>query len=311
VRYAIGIDLGATHARIAVVDEKGNFLSRSSEITEKAQGPNGIVNQMTRMIHSLLEKHESIVGIGIGVASPVNLKEGSMVNPPNFPYKVIPLVEPIKREFKLPTYLHNDCNAAVLGEKKFGAGKNLKNLVYITLSTGIGGGIYTNNNKLLLGKDGSAGEIGHFIIDFEGKLKCGCGKRGHWEAYCSGENIPNFVRLLMKENKNLAMKFKHEEITAKMMYNLAKQGDKLALEVVDRIGRLNAIGVANVINAYDPSLITIGGSITLNNKKLVMEPIKRYVIDYTINRVPKIMITPLGEDIVLYGAVTMVFYPNF
>lgn len=310
MKYAIGIDLGATHTRIAVVDEKGNFLSRSSEITEKTQGPKGIINQMTKMIRSLLQKHEGVVGIGIGVASPVNLKEGSMVNPANFPYKVIPLVEPIKREFKLPTHLHNDCNAAVLGEKKFGAGKNLENLVYVTLSTGIGGGIYIND-KLLLGKDGSAGEIGHFIIDFKGKLKCSCGKRGHWEAYCSGENIPNFVRLLMKENKNLAMRFKNKEITAKMICDLAKEGDKLASEVVDRIGRLNAIGVANVINAYDPSLITIGGSIALNNKKLVVEPIRRYVGDYTINRVPKIMITPLGEDTVLYGAVATVFYPNF
>lgn len=310
MKYAIGIDLGATHTRIAVVDEKGNFLSRSSEITEKTQGPKGIINQMTKMIRSLLQKHEDVVGIGIGVASPVNLKEGSMVNPANFPYKVLPLVEPIKREFKLPTHLHNDCNAAVLGEKKFGAGKNLENLVYVTLSTGIGGGIYIND-KLLLGKDGSAGEIGHFIIDFKGKLKCSCGKRGHWEAYCSGENIPNFVRLLMKENKNLAMRFKNKEITAKMICDLAKEGDKLASEVVDRIGRLNAIGVANVINAYDPSLITIGGSIALNNKKLVVEPIRRYVGDYTINRVPKIMITSLGEDTVLYGAVATVFYPNF
>lgn len=200
-----------------------------------------------------------------------------------------------------------------MGEHEFGAGKNLKNLVYVTLSTGIGGGVYADNN-LLLGKDGNAVEIGHMIIDPEGKLKCGCGKKGHWEAYCSGRNIPNFVRLVLREKfkvKN-SLLFKQvgkdlSKLTTELLFNCARAGDKLALQLVEEIGKLNAIGFTNLINAYDPELITVGGGLALNNPKLILDSIKKYVEDYL--RVPEIKITPLGERIVLYGAAAAVFNP--
>jgi len=214
----------------------------------------------------------------------------------------------------LPVYILNDCVTAVVGEHHFGIGKNIDNLVYITLSTGIGGGVYVDSH-LLIGKDGNAHEIGHIVIDYEGRLVCGCGKRGHWEAYCSGKNIPNFVRLLLRDKAEKAEKsplFKlanEGTLTAKDVFDAAKRGDSFAREVVKEIGRLNAIGFANVTNVYDPELITVGGSVALNNPKLVLEPIKRYINEYVINRPPRIEITPLGGDIVLLGALALVFYP--
>ncbi|MFB0504023.1 MAG: ROK family protein, partial [Candidatus Bathyarchaeia archaeon] len=191
-----------------------------------------------------------------------------------------------------------------------------ENLAYVTISTGIGGGVYVDGH-LLMGKDRNAAEIGHFTIDYEGALLCGCGKRGHWQAYCSGKGIPNYVKLLLKEKKpeelrgcllQEATDRDRCDITAKTLYDAAKAGDQISKDLVGKIGVLNAIGFACVVDAYDPSLIAVGGAITLNNTGLVIDPIKRHVQEHTRNRVPEIIITPLGEDIVLYGALATVFH---
>ena len=135
---------------------------------------------------------------------------------------------------------------------------------YITISSGIGGGIFVDNH-LLRGKDGNATEIGHFTIDFEGRMICGCGRRGHWEAYCSGIGMPNYARFLLREfskekferKSSMLVKKVHsnrEKITSKMIFDAAKAGDKTSIEIVEKVGILNAIGFASVIDAYDSSL---------------------------------------------------------
>jgi len=318
-RLAFGIDIGGTTIRVTLGDDKGNILARLSERTEIRKGSEGISKQIIRMIQSIKVegfKIEEAKGIGIGSAGPLDLKRGGLMKPTNIPYDFVPLVEPLERELALPTRILNDCTTAVKGEKFFGAGKNLQNLVYVTLSTGIGGGGYVDGN-LLIGKDGNAAEIGHFTIDFEGRLTCGCGKRGHWEAYCSGKDMPKYVRLLLEEKKreevgnSLLMKMANNDlkrITVENLFNAAKAGDPISKEIVERIGFLNAIGFACVVDAYDPSLITVGGSVALKNTSLVIDPIRQHITEHTRNRVPEIMITPLGEDVVIYGALANVFY---
>ncbi len=317
-RLAVGIDVGATNIKIVLGDETGQILARHSEKTEKNKGPENISNQLIRMVHSLQDEYpkaKNIVRIGIGSAGPLDLKKGGLMKPTNMPYDFVPLVKPLEDAFKLPTYLLNDCAVGVMGEKYFGAGKEHKNMVYITISTGIGGGVYVDDH-LLIGKDGNAHEIGHFTIDSMGSLQCGCGKKGHWEAYCSGSGIPNYVRVLLKHRKHQGLKasllYKAvngdlEKLTAKILYDTAKAGDPLCIGLVEDIGRLNAIGFACVIDAYDPSLITIGGAVALNNADLVVDPIKRYVQDHVRNRLPEIFLTPLGEYVVAHGALSMVF----
>ena len=319
-KIAVGVDLGGTNIRVALGNDEGRILAKISERTEKTKGPEGISEQIARIIRCLEKKEAKtgeIIGIGIGSAGPLDLKRGGLMKPTNIPYDFIPLVEPLEDIFHLPTYLLNDCSTAVMGEKFFGAGKNHENLAYITLSTGIGGGIYVDGH-LLIGKDGNATEIGHFTIDYEGKLLCGCGKRGHWEAYCSGNGIPNYVRLLLSQGRFEGVKDSLlmrrisgdlDRLTAKILYDCAKAGDPLALELVDKIGFLNSVGFACVVDAYDPSLITVGGSIALRNESLIIDPIRRGVKEHARNRVPEIKITPLGDDVVLYGALAMVFYP--
>ena len=208
----------------------------------------------------------------------------------------------------------NDCQAAVLGEKEFGRGKETNNLFYVTLSTGIGGGAIVDDH-LLIGKDGNAVEIGHFTIDCKGKLVCGCGRRGHWEAYCSGKNIPQYVKLRIKEMgkrdfiSSLIFKKINGDLSAlnsEILFTSAKNGDLLALRIVEEIGILNAIGFANIVNAYDPELILVGGTVALKNIELVLAPIKEHIGEYALNRTPRIEITSLGEDVGIYGGISAV-----
>lgn len=281
----IAADVGATYLRVALVNER-KIIKKVKVKTERSEAP-AIPRQIARISKNFGKKVEAMV-----VASAGLIKKGE-IEPPNLPFKKIPLVEYLSKELKLPVYLINDGNASVLGEKFYGSGKKCENLVYVTFSTGIGGGVIVNNN-LLLGKDGNAGEIGHMVIDEQGKLVCGCGKKGHWEAYCSGSNILNFAKLLLGE-KAKKIRDVYE------LFEKARKGDKIILKFLDEVGRLNSIGIANLINNFDPELITIGGGIALSNRKLILNPIKKYLKNYVFNRMPKIQITKLGEDITIYG----------
>ena len=316
-RCLIGVDLGGTWTRVVLSDEKGNFIEKISERVDKSSSE-AISKQIVRLTRFLCKKHSldvrALRGVGIASAGPLIQEEGVLIKPTNLPFDYVPLTKPIAEELAIPACLINDCAGAALGENMFGAAKGLDNYVYITIGTGIGCGAIVNDT-LLLGKDGNGHEAGHFTIDCSGRLTCGCGKRGHWEAYCSGRNIPNYVRMRFKEidektvkRSSLFKKVKGDlcKLGAADLFAAARKGDKLSLQLVNEIGVLNAIGFANVINAYDPSLITVGGTVTLKNKKMILDPIKKYVEDYAVNRVPKIMVTPLGEDVGIYGAVAAV-----
>ncbi|MEM2795184.1 MAG: ROK family protein, partial [Thermofilaceae archaeon] len=259
--------------------------------------------------HGVSERE--LMGVGVGSIGPLDMRKGILIKPANLPVENVLIVEPIKSEFGAPTYLVNDCVAAVIGEKHFGLGRGYDDLVYVTISTGIGGGVYANGN-LLLGKDGNAHEIGHMVVDEEGKIICGCGKKGHWEAYSSGSGIPKLAQLIAakeqsryEDSKLYRLSMSDPSLSSKDIYDAAKSGDAFALKVVEEAGRYNAIGIANVVNVYDPSLITVGGSVALNNVELVLEPIIRMTPNYAINRMPRIEITPLGDDAGLYGAVAL------
>ncbi|MEM3692964.1 MAG: ROK family protein [Candidatus Bathyarchaeia archaeon] len=318
-RLAIGVDIGATNLRVALGTQEGRILAKLIEPTNIRGGAEGVSLQIGMMIRKILGSEVStkdLKGIGIGSTGPMDLKRGAVVKASNLPWDFIPLVEPLQEAFGIPVRLLNDCAAAVLGEKVFGSGIGTQNLLYITLSTGIGAGVFIDG-RLIMGKDGNAHEVGHFTIDFEGRLLCGCGKRGHWEAYCSGRNIPRYVKYLIDEAKEfraeeragslLLAEARSERLTTEGLFNLAKAGDSMALKIVERLGMLNAIGFADAINAYDPELITVGGPIALRNEELILPPIRKLVGNHTVNRVPEIELTRLGEDVGLYGAIALNF----
>lgn len=312
-RYVVGVDLGGTWVRVALSTQKGRFVEKVREKVDRTS-VNAISNQIVKLIQRAIGRRgivsTNLRGIGVASTGPLDMKAGVLIKPTNLPFEYVPITAPLNEQLGVSAYLVNDCTAGVLGEKEFGAGREHDNLVFITIGTGIGGGAIVDGH-LLFGKDGNAVEVGHITIDIQGKLMCGCGKRGHWEAYCSGRNIPNFVKMRIDEIGEKTVKrsslFKNEGkpegLTSEDLFVAAKNSDKLSLRLVEELGKLNAVGFANVVNAYDPSLITVGGSVTLGNERLILSPIKEKVGEHVLNRVPRIMVTPLGEDIGLYGAV--------
>jgi glucokinase len=299
------VDIGATNIRVASGDENG-LESKLQEQTDRLNGSAGVSRQIARLIKQLKIEPEAI---GVGSIGPLNDREGAIVNTPNYPFKNIPIVNPLRDIFGVSVKLLNDCAAAVIGERRFGAGRGLENIFYVTISTGLGGGAIVDGN-LLKGKDGNAPEIGHMVIDPWSEIICGCGCKGHWEAFSSGSNIPKYARYLMKKRGiTESALFSVSEpdlssLTAEKLFSVALKDDMAAKMIVHEIGEVNAVGFADIVNAFDPELITVGGSVVLNNVDLILKPIREKIGKYLINRCPEILVTPLGGDAVLIGALT-------
>lgn len=293
-KYAIAFDMGATYIRVAIGDEGGVFVSELKEKTTLSKEKNALSKQLTRMVN-LLEKPSNISGIGIGVAGQVDFKNLKVYSP-DYALKNFFLKQFIKNS-KNKVYILNDCNTAVLGIKKFES--KSENLVYITISSGLGSGVI-DNGHLVLGKDCLAPEAGHMVLDYNGKQKCSCGGFGHWEGYASGENMHRFFKLYTKGNKIT-------ELKAEDIFNKAKEKNKTALGFIDELGKINSAGIAGVINVFNPEEIFLGGSVVLKNKNLILNPIKKYIKKYLFNPPAKIKISKLADKVVLYGALSLVF----
>jgi glucokinase len=315
-RLGVGVDLGATRIRVCVGDSKGNVAWKASRIMPIPDRVEDYVEQIIDAISwaaRQVPETSILEGIGVASAGPLDLKKGGMAAPANLPYKFVPLVGPLQESFRVDVALMNDCNSAALGERRFGVGKEHENLVYVTLSTGIGGGAIVDGH-LLIGKDGNAAEIGHLVVDPTGRLTCGCGRKGHWEAYCSGKNIPRLAMLIAREEQGTKDIERLEDllnvagpVDSAAILRAAAEGNGFGMRVAEEMGKLNALGFANAVNLFDPSLITIGGGVALNNRELVLRPIAELVPQYSINRTPEIMITPLGDDAGLLGALSLAF----
>jgi len=305
--YYAGIDLGATHVRAAVADETGEILALDRRKTPR--GPRGV--DVTEAVLDAIRAACADLGIdpgeiaaaGIGSIGPLDLASGAVVNPANLPdaIDVIPLREPVSELVGTDRVaLHNDTTAGVIGERYYSE-LNPDDMIYLTISSGIGAGVAVDGD-VLHGWDGNAGEVGHMIVDAGRRRTCGCGKAGHWEAYCSGANIHEYARdIHEREGIETDLPLGEEGFTAADVF--ADPDDPLAAEVIDRIADWNAIGVANVVQAYAPLVIAIGGAVALENEALVIDPIKERVPDMVLSNVPEIRATSLGDEVVLYGAI--------
>ncbi len=330
---AIAVDLGASNLRTAIIDQTGKILRSARSRTPNTKSGKLITETIIVLINHLLEDTDKkrIKGIGIGSIGPIDFKKGEIRNTPNLKAKTINLVKPLEKYFALPVKLYNDCTAAVWGEKHFGAGKKSKNLVYLTISSGIGAGVIVDNH-LLIGHSRNAAEVGHFIIDTKYKMACGCKKgNGHWEAMCSGNNLPRFFkrwlnfcnkacnedgprcsysqrlqRGLQRGPSSLQILKKQKIRTSADIFELADKKNKNVLNFLKELGQLNGHGISNIIVAYNPEIITIGGAVFLNNQKHILPYLKKNVDKYL--KLPKIMATPLKGDIVLLGAAALLFF---
>ncbi|MFB6074885.1 MAG: ROK family protein [Haloarculaceae archaeon] len=302
-----GVDLGATHIRAVVGDETGRRLGGYKGDTPS--GPTGI--EVTEAVLETLRRAcddadvspSAVEAAGIGSFGPLDLAEGVVENPSNLPDYIdrVPLTGPVENLIESENvYLHNDANAGVIGER-FYSDRNPDDMVYLTISTGIGAGIAVDGH-VLSGWDGNAGEIGHLKLDPEGRLPCGCGCEGHWESYCSGESIPRYARLLHDEDPVDTSLPIDGELDAATVFEHAKEGDAFAEHVLDRVAHYNSIGIANVVHAYAPLVIYVGGAVAMHNPEAVLDPIRERIDDMIMSNIPDIQLTTLGDDVVVMGA---------
>lgn len=317
--YYIGVDVGATWIRIAIAMRNGSIIEKIVKRTPREGDRYTIANLIIEIIKTSLSNYlENVKAIGIGTAGPMDLATGVVTNAPNIPIRTFELARPIQEALAKPVIMANDCVTAVWGEKVFGLGKGYENVVYITISTGIGGGMIVNN-LLLLGKMGNAHEIGHIVVDVSGKMRCGCGGYGHWEAYASGANIPKFASLLLREwslsdeerESRIYKAYKESLLSSELIYSAAKEGDRLALRIIDEVNKYNLAGFENIVNLYDPEVITVGGSVALKNKELVIDRIREGLKRSlgVVTPLPKIEPTAFEDDIVLVGAIALAVHP--
>lgn len=263
--YILGYDVGGTKISAVIGNSNGKIIDTLRKRTLKEYGKEALTNQLIVMGEELIKRNsiDKIDRVGIIFAGPVNSKKGIIVSSPNIiGLRNYNIVDGLKEYFKVPVYLENDASAATMAEKVFGNAKNFENFIYITLSTGIGGGIFMNN-KLYKGSHGMAGEIGHMVIMPNGPL-CGCGRRGCFEAISGGRGITGRVaeNISAIRNSTVFSKMRPVDIDAKAIFNAKRNGDMFAQLIVEETIYYLAVGIVNIINILDPGAIIIGGGIS-------------------------------------------------
>jgi glucokinase len=312
VQYYLGVDVGASFIRIGVIDGGGRVIEKIKVPMPPEGNEDTVANIIIKGAKEDLAKYlPSISAVGIGSIGPLDLKTGNVIIAPNLRWRVkrFRLYAPLRIGLKLPIIIGNDAMASVWGEYLFGQGVGKNNVVYITLSTGIGMGVIVDGH-LLVGKDGNAHEMGHAVVDVESDLQCGCGGYGHLEAIAGGGNIPKSARWYLEKRyrgqmSEVALMVKEGKATTPDIFNGYKRGDSFAVEFIDYVLKAIAAGVANVINAYDPEIVILGGSVFLNNTDVIMDGLSRYVKRYVANRMPEITGTRFGDDIGIIGAAAL------
>ncbi len=344
-----GFDIGGTKLSLTIADLAGSVMHRSIEptdahsdsieIADDAVIYHGLSEQLQHLLHAAIEKLGNVRVHAIGIVSAGPIRDGSLWNPTNIvPVRIasehrqwircMPLVVPLSKAFSCPAELLNDCSAAVLGELAYGIGKDVVDkaslhLAYATISTGFGVGAWSDG-RLVLGKDGNAGELGHVYVRKDGML-CGCGNRGCAETYCSGTGIIKNARMRLQELADLQQgapalcQLPHDEdapsttaslddvlesITPMRVFEAASVNDPLALAVLDDLVFAGGIAFSAIANAYDPEIIAVGGGIALAHPEL-LKPIEQEMRNHLNVRAPEVRLTPLGSAVTEFGAIAV------
>lgn len=311
----LAIDLGATNVRAAIGDRTGTLLARAARPTP--QGPDGdavtaaVLDCARTACRNSDVAPETIRSAGIGSIGPLDRDAGTVVDPPNVPVGRVALVEPVRDAFGLErVVLHNDAVAGAIGERRWADAP--EQFVYLTLSTGIGAGAVVDG-RVLSGYRGNAAEVGHVTVDPGGRLTCGCGATGHWEAYCSGSAIPRLAAVIASDDRRKTdlpvdapsdgddERVPEQPFDAADVFAHADTGP-LAERTLTEVGRLNALGVAATVHAFAPEAVRVGGAVGLENQYAVLEPIRERLPAHLAVEAPTIDAAALGSDAVLLGA---------
>jgi glucokinase len=280
----VGIDVGGTNTVFGLVDEQGKCLAESSIATNAQDPPESLVDRLAagiQAMHAPLAEACRIVGIGIGAPN-ANYYHGTVEYPPNLGWKgVTPLVALFKKHFDVPVAITNDANAAALGEVRFGAAKGMRDVIVITLGTGLGSGVIANG-ELVYGVNGFAGEIGHTTVDPNGR-ECGCGRRGCLETYASATGMCRTVFELLCDSREESelRDVTFRQLKGRMVTEAARRGDKIALAAFEYTGRILGMKLADSIAHTTPEAIILFGGLA-NAGDLIFEPTKRWMEQHVL-----------------------------
>lgn len=311
----LGLDIGGTKLAVGLAEPNGTIRAEAREPSRAAEGPDGMISRVIEMARRVVGDGgldlEQVVAIGIGCGGPLDPDRGVVLDALNNPGWIdVPLVQRVQGALGRPAYLDNDANAAALGEHRFGAGRGIDNMVYLTISTGVGGGVILDG-QLRHGADGNAGELGHLSVCYKGR-HCRCGGIGCLEAYASGTNIA--LRALEAIHAGacsteLARLAAEDEasVTAEAVVDAVRHGDPLARAVWDETMVLLGAGVASIINAFNPQRIVLGGGVTKAGE-LLFEPVRRIALQRAMRplaEVVEIIPAELGDRTGILGAVAV------
>jgi glucokinase len=305
-----GLDIGGTKIAVALADTDGNVISHTRFDTRVEIGPHRIIDRAMEEIERMRDDTATrLVALGVGCGGPLDRHRGLILSPPNLPdWDEFPIIEIIEQRLGVPALLDNDANVAALGESTYGAGRGLHNIVYITISTGIGGGLIIRD-QILHGVNDGAGEVGHITVLPDGPM-CGCGARGCLEAICSGTSIARRARerLLAGAHSSITtMAGEINAVTAKVVADAVRSGDKLAAEIWDETIYYLAAGISNIINILAPEAVILGGGVSTAGD-LLLEPLRREVKSRNTMLPPEkinILQAALGGDSGSYGALIL------
>ena len=312
-QVVLGVDIGGTSAKIGYIDRKGNCLARGVSV---ATGARQTADVFFQRLHAAAEtlrvelppEHE-LVGIGIGTANG-NYYKGTIEYSPNLGWDYVDVRAELGKYYKVPVAVTNDANAAALGEMLFGAAMGMKNFISITLGTGLGSGIVVNG-EIVYGADGFAGELGHTIVDRNGRV-CACGRRGCLETYCSATGLRRTVQELIcnttlpSELRNIS----YEELTAARISAAAQHGDALATVAFEACGETLGLQLSNAVASLSPEAIIVSGGMAAAGD-LILEPTRRALEKYVLmvfrNKV-KILPSSLPEgNVAILGAGALIW----
>ncbi|NLP45806.1 MAG: ROK family glucokinase [Epulopiscium sp.] len=308
--YHIGIDLGGTNIAAAIVTEEGKMICKDSIPTLREREHTEILKDMAQLCLRLMKeeglKEKDIYSIGIGSPGTADPEKGILLYANNLKFHNVCMRKELQKYISVPVYLENDANCAALGESISGAAKSYKDSVTITLGTGVGGGIIVDG-QIVSGSFHGGGELGHHVIKMDGD-RCSCGRLGCWEVYASATALIRDARIAAAKNpKSLLLRLVDGDIqkmNAKIPFDAAQQGDKIAQEVINQYIHYLAVGIVNIINVLQPEVIVVGGGVSAQGENLLV-PLRKEVERqiYGSDKIKtKIVAAELGNDAGIIGA---------
>lgn len=310
---AIGIDIGGTSIKGAAVTEEGKVLEVFSMPVERGEPQEVTINKLIDITNTYLKEHnytkDNVLGIGIGVPGAIDSVHGICSASNNLKWKDLPIQKMMEEGTGLPVKITNDANAAALGEARFGAGKEFKDIIMITLGTGVGGGIVVDG-KLVEGNEGKGAELGHIVVEFNGR-QCTCGRKGCFEQYASATALIRDTKECMEKNPDSLMHklaAEYGKVDGRVSFDAAKQGDKAANELIEQYVYFLSEGLLNYCNIFRPEAIILSGGIA-NAGDFLLDKVnayfKEHIYGFPATPAVKVVCSKLGYDSGKIGAAAL------